>query len=109
MGRTRQFGNLKYRPNRSNPTRIVASFQTPREAFDKWPGLAERQSKSFPASAETPFAGTEQNTGMVRELNLLLAVGAPDPGDVPSDGLALAHGLHRGEDLITGARAVGGP
>lgn len=52
MGRTRQFGNLKYRPNRSNPTRIVASFQTPREAFDKWPGLAERQSKSFPTSAE---------------------------------------------------------
>lgn len=52
MGRTRSFGNIKYRPNKANPTRIVASFITPRQAFDKWPGLAERQSRSFPGNAE---------------------------------------------------------
>ena len=52
MGRTRGFGNLKYRPNRRQPRRIVASFPTPGEAFGKWPGLPERQSRSFPGEAE---------------------------------------------------------
>lgn len=52
MGRTRSFGNIKYRPNKDNPRRIVASFTTPEQAFEKWPALPERQSKSFPGNAE---------------------------------------------------------
>lgn len=52
MGRTRTFGNIKYRPNNQHPTRIVASFITPDDAYAQWPGLADRQSKSFPIDAE---------------------------------------------------------
>jgi integrase len=52
MGRTRTFGNIKYRPSKDNPARIVASFPTPRQAFDSWPGLPDRQSRSFPGNAE---------------------------------------------------------
>ena len=52
MGRTRSFGNIKYRPSKANPKRIVASFATPEHAFEMWPALPERQSKSFPGNAE---------------------------------------------------------
>jgi integrase len=52
MGRTRAFGNIKYRPSKANPKRIVASFTTPEQAFEQWPALPERQSKSFPANAK---------------------------------------------------------
>ena len=52
VGRTRSFGNIKYRPSKANPKRIVASFATPEQAFEMWPALPERQSKSFPGNAE---------------------------------------------------------
>ncbi|MCO6558468.1 MAG: site-specific integrase [Bifidobacterium sp.] len=48
----RTFGSIKYRPNATHPTRVVASYATPSEAFDKWPGVAVRQSKSFPLEQE---------------------------------------------------------
>lgn len=50
--RRRAFGKIAWKPNKQHPTRIEASFPTPVWAFEKWPGLAERQSKSFPASAD---------------------------------------------------------
>lgn len=52
MGRTRAFGSILYKPNKANPTRIVASFPTPLEAFEQWPNLAARQSKTFKPDME---------------------------------------------------------
>ncbi|NEG96026.1 hypothetical protein CS006_08015 [Bifidobacterium primatium] len=48
----RRFGTLEYRPNKKHPTRVVASYPTPEDAFDRWPGLPARQSKSFPIEQE---------------------------------------------------------
>ncbi|KFI45598.1 site-specific recombinase, phage integrase family [Bifidobacterium bohemicum DSM 22767] len=48
----RVFGNLKYRPNAEHPTRIVVSYETPGFAFEQWPRVTARQSRSFPLSQE---------------------------------------------------------
>lgn len=48
----RTFGSIKYRPNAAHPTRVVASYATPAEAFERWPNAASRQSKSFPLEQE---------------------------------------------------------
>ncbi|RIY19585.1 hypothetical protein CJI54_00025 [Bifidobacteriaceae bacterium NR026] len=44
----KDFGTLSYRPNKENPTRIVARYHTPMYAFSLWQGLPKVQSKSFP-------------------------------------------------------------
>lgn len=44
----KDFGTLSYRPNKQNPTRIVARYRTPMYAFSLWQGLPKVQSKSFP-------------------------------------------------------------
>lgn len=44
----KDFGTLSYRPNKQNPTRVVARYRTPMYAFSLWQGLPKVQSKSFP-------------------------------------------------------------
>lgn len=44
----KDFGTLSYRPNKQNPTRIVARYRTPMYAFSLWQNLPKVQSKSFP-------------------------------------------------------------
>ena len=52
MGRTRAFGSILYKPDKKHPKRIVASYPTPVDAFDRWPGLPIRQSKTFKPDME---------------------------------------------------------
>ncbi|MFT8638703.1 tyrosine-type recombinase/integrase [Bifidobacterium sp.] len=47
MGRTRAFGSVTYKPNKQDPRRIVASFNTPDYAWHDHPGISRRQSRSF--------------------------------------------------------------
>jgi integrase len=61
MGKTRAFGNIKYRPSSQHPTRLVASYPTPPSAFSRWPSLPKRQSKSFPVTAEEDAIGWLNN------------------------------------------------
>lgn len=43
----RRFGKVVVKPNKANPKRLEASYRTPETAFDRWPGLKERQTKNF--------------------------------------------------------------
>ena len=43
----RAFGYVQYKPNKTSPTRIIASYPTPPDAFTKWPDLKPRISKTF--------------------------------------------------------------
>lgn len=47
MGRSRAFGSILYKPDKKHPKRIVTSYPTPVDAFDRWPSLPIRQSKIF--------------------------------------------------------------
>lgn len=73
--RRRAFGKIAWKPNKQNPTRIEASFPTPVWAFEKWPGLAERQSKSFPASAD----GEDEARGWLGRQKRLIDAEAWEP------------------------------
>ena len=44
----RRFGKIVVKPNKSNPKYIEASYPTPVDAFGQWPGLAARQTTTFP-------------------------------------------------------------
>lgn len=44
----KDFGSISYRPNKENPTRVVARYRTPMYAFSLWQNLPKVQSKSFP-------------------------------------------------------------
>lgn len=43
----KRFGALRWKPNKSNPKYIEASYLTPVWAFSEWPGLGERQYRNF--------------------------------------------------------------
>lgn len=73
--RRRAFGKIAWKPNKQHPTRIEASFPTPVWAFEKWPGLAERQSKSFPASAD----GEDEARGWLGRQKRLIDAEAWEP------------------------------
>lgn len=73
--RRRAFGKIAWKPNKQNPTRIEVSFPTPVWAFEKWPGLAERQSKSFPASAD----GEDEARGWLGRQKRLIDAEAWEP------------------------------
>lgn len=76
--RRRAFGKIAWKPNKQHPTRIEASFPTPVWAFEKWPGLAERQSKSFPASAD----GEDEARGWLGRQKRLIDAEAWEPDRV---------------------------
>lgn len=69
----RQFGSIVYKPNKQHPTRIVASFPTPIEAFNRWPNLPLRISKSF-----TPSEEAEASVWLKRQ-ELLIQAGNWEP------------------------------
>ena len=48
----RRFGKIVVKPNKSNPKYIEASYPTPVDAFGQWPGLAARQTTTFPLTPE---------------------------------------------------------
>ena len=48
----KRFGALRYKPNRTSPKYIEASYLTPVWAFEQWPGLKERQYANFDADDE---------------------------------------------------------
>lgn len=73
--RRRAFGKIAWKPNKQHPTRIEASFPTPVWAFEQWPGLAERQSKSFPASAD----GEDEARGWLGRQKRLIDAEAWEP------------------------------
>lgn len=73
--RRRAFGKIAWKPNKQHPSRIEASFPTPVWAFEKWPGLAERQSKSFPASAD----GEDEARGWLGRQKRLIDAEAWEP------------------------------
>ena len=56
----RRFGKIVVKPNKSNPKYIEASYPTPVDAFGQWPGLAARQTTTFPL---TPEAATMRPHG----------------------------------------------
>lgn len=76
--RRRAFGKIAWKPNKQHPSRIEASFPTPVWAFEKWPGLAERQSKSFPASAD----GEDEARGWLGRQKRLIDAEAWEPDRV---------------------------
>lgn len=73
--RRRAFGKIAWKPNKQHPSRIEASFPTPVWAFEKWPGLAERQSKSFPSSAD----GEDEARGWLGRQKRLIDAEAWEP------------------------------
>lgn len=63
----RSWGTIRYKPSRENPRRIEASFPTPESAFEKWPGLAKRQSRQFPPDEpEAAAAWLEHQQALIR-------------------------------------------
>lgn len=48
----KRFGALRWKPSKSNPKYIEASYLTPVWAFQEWPGLRERQYANFDADDE---------------------------------------------------------
>lgn len=63
----RSWGTIRYKPSRENPRRIEASFPTPQSAFEKWPGLALRQTRQFPPDEpEAAAAWLEHQQALIR-------------------------------------------
>lgn len=48
----RRFGKIVVKPNKTNPKYLEASYPTPVEAFDQWPGLSMRQTTTFPLTQD---------------------------------------------------------
>lgn len=48
----RRFGKIVVKPNKTNPKYLEASYPTPVEAFDQWPGLPMRQTTTFPLTQD---------------------------------------------------------
>lgn len=69
----RGFGSLQYKPNKTNPTRILASFPTPVEAYSKWPDLPLRVSKSFKIDEQA------EAKAWLRRQQLLIEAGSWEP------------------------------
>lgn len=75
---SRNFGYIQYKPSKARPTRIVASFPTPPEAFGRWPDLRERVSKTFRVDEEV------EARAWLRRQRLMLDAGTWQP-EVASD------------------------
>ncbi|MEK0245843.1 site-specific integrase [Bifidobacterium mongoliense] len=52
----RKFGKIVTKPSKSKAKWLEASYITPKDAFDKWPGLSERQTKTFSLGEEDDAA-----------------------------------------------------
>lgn len=52
----RKFGKIVTKPSKRKAKWLEASYITPRDAFEKWPGLSERQTKTFPLGEEDDAA-----------------------------------------------------
>jgi integrase len=53
---TRRFGKIVAKPSKRKAKWLEASYITPRDAFDKWPGLSDRQTRTFPLGEEDDAA-----------------------------------------------------
>lgn len=74
----RSFGYVQYKPNKTNPTRIVASFPTPPEAFGRWPDLRDRVSRTFRVDEEA------EARAWLRRQRLMLEAGTWQPDSARS-------------------------